>query len=97
MPSRKRYCGEDGAVHDLADYIEWMDVDENGIPIIYPEEYNVLTNPEQTEWSDAIFDEVVDLYEMIIRSVESSGSPMLEKIDFSTFFMFVARNSYKTV
>ena len=96
MPSKKVndvndvYYDENLTLEDL----EWMDYDEDGNPFIYPDEFNLKS--DHKAWSDLVLEDVQDLYKLLNEFVYDRGSPMLEKLNFHKFFIFIANNSYKT-
>jgi len=98
MPSSKK---EEEVVYDnTEDYnidIEFYDYDEDNNIFIYPENFAILTDPYQVSWknSDIVYNTSVEMYDSILDILQTSGAPMLERVTFTDFFLFICRCSYK--
>ena len=73
--------------------IEVLEYDEDGNPCVLPDEFNLLTRQPVVDWLDLVYDEIVDLWQYIKYLRDEKGVPILEKINFQKFLIFVQTNS----
>lgn len=95
MPSSKKYDEYDVLDTTSEDTFS-VDLDEQGNPFIIPDLHNIGMDQDKIEWIDKVYDDIVFMYRNIIDYRNNcSDGPLLEKITFNRFLIFIAQNSFQ--
>ena len=95
MPSSKKnefyYVNDTDTVEDTFS----VDLDDEGNPFIVPDLYNLEADVETARWVDIVHDDIVLMFKNIIEYRDNcSAGPLLEKLTFNRFLIFVSQNSF---